>query len=193
LTILLAPFFGFSIPMLPIHLLWINLVTDGFPGLALVAEPAEKNIMQKPPRPPKENLFANGLGVNILFTGLLISAAALFVQWWAVRQGCDLRTQQTMVFTTMCFIQLCNVLSVRSSHFFGISRGLFVNKLMWITILVTVALQLLIVYVPALQLIFKTAFLTSDSMTTIGAVLLVAVFATEMFKYIYYKKKPTRV
>jgi Ca2+-transporting ATPase len=155
LTIFMAPFLGFPIPMLPIHLLWINLVTDGFPGLALVGEPAEKNIMKKNPRPPKENLFAGGLAINIVFTGTIIAIAALFVQWWAVNEGYEIKAQQTMVFTTLCFVQLGNALSVRSFQFGMFSRGVLANRFMWVTIVVTIALQLLIVFVPALQTILK--------------------------------------
>lgn len=80
LTIFFAPLFGLAIPLLPIHILWINLVTDGLPGLALVAEPAEKDIMNRPPRPPKENLFAGGLIPRILLTGTLMAVAAIFIQ-----------------------------------------------------------------------------------------------------------------
>ncbi|HLU90206.1 MAG TPA: cation-translocating P-type ATPase, partial [Cyclobacteriaceae bacterium] len=99
LVIVLAPVMGFVIPLLPIHILWINLVTDGLPGLALVAEPAEKDIMKRPPRPPKENLFAGGLIPRIAVTGLLLAVSALFVQWWVLKEGYDDTTQQTAVFT----------------------------------------------------------------------------------------------
>jgi len=89
LTIFIAPLLGFAMPLLPIHILWINLVTDGLPGLALVAEPAEKNVMRRPPSPPKESLFAGGLALKILFTGGIITIGALAVQCWAVQQGYD--------------------------------------------------------------------------------------------------------
>ena len=75
-TIFLAPFFGLPIPLLPIHILWINLVTDGLPGLALAAEPGEKGIMERPPRHPKESIFAHGLGMHIVWVGLLMGAAS---------------------------------------------------------------------------------------------------------------------
>ena len=74
-TIFLAPLLGLPIPLLPIHILWINLVTDGLPGLALAAEPAERGIMRRPPRPPQESLFAHGMWQHILWVGLLIGGA----------------------------------------------------------------------------------------------------------------------
>ena len=83
LTIFFAPILGLTFPLLPIHILWINLVTDGLPGIALVAEPAEKDIMNRPPRPPKQNLFAGGLILRILLTGTVMAAGAIFIQWWA--------------------------------------------------------------------------------------------------------------
>ncbi|MEP7376867.1 MAG: cation-translocating P-type ATPase [Chitinophagaceae bacterium] len=131
LTIFLSPLLGFSIPLLPIHILWINLVTDGLPGLALVAEPAEKDIMKRPPRPPKENLFAGGLITRILLTGIVMTLTAIFIQWWAVQEGYDVKTQQTMVFTTLCFVQLGNALSVRSVYHSMFSSRIFANRRMW--------------------------------------------------------------
>ena len=103
LVIFFAPIFGFAIPLLPIHILWINLVTDGLPGLALVAEPAEKDIMKRPPRPPRENLFAGGLVPRIIVTGIVLAMAALFIQFWTAGKGYDLRTQQTAVFYNIMF------------------------------------------------------------------------------------------
>lgn len=183
LTIFIAPILGYAIPLLPIHLLWINLVTDGFPGLALVAEPAEKDIMNRSPRPPKENLFADGLIPRILLTGTLIAMASLFVQWWAVGQGYNVKTQQTMVFTTLCFVQLGNALSVRSFYYPIFSSGIFTNKGMWATIVLTVSLQLSIIYIPFLQIIFKTSHIPWMAMTTILVVTFSCIIFIELLKF----------
>ena len=188
LTIFLAPLLGFAIPLLPIHILWINLVTDGLPGLALVAEPAEKDSMARPPRPPKENLFAGGLIQRILLTGIILAIASIFIQWWAVRQGYDVKTQQTMVFTTLCFVQLGNALSVRSVYHSLFSSGIFANKAMWGAIVLTVILQLLIVYLPFLQSIFKTATLAWDAMTAILLITIASVLCIEFLKLMNKRK-----
>lgn len=184
LTIFFAPILGFAIPLLPIHILWINLVTDGLPGLALVAEPAEKDIMTRPPRPPKENLFAGGLIPRILFTGAILATAAIFVQWWVAKQGYDVRTQQTAVFTSLCFVQLVNALSVRSVYHSMFTGGIFANRGMWGAIILTVVLQLLIVYVPFLHPIFKTKTLAWNVMSTILLVTLACALCIELIKYL---------
>lgn len=188
LTIFFAPLLGFAIPLLPIHILWINLVTDGLPGLALVAEPAEKDSMARPPRPPKENLFAGGLIQRILLTGIILAIASIFIQWWAVRQGYDIKTQQTMVFTTLCFVQLGNALSVRSVYHSLFSSGIFANKTMWGAIVLTVILQLLIVYLPFLQSIFKTATLAWNAMTAILLITVASVLCIEFLKLMNKRK-----
>ena len=188
LTIFFAPLLGFAIPLLPIHILWINLVTDGLPGLALVAEPAEKNIMQVPPRPPKENLFAGGLIARILITGTILAIASISIQWWAVLQGYDVKTQQTMVFTTLCFVQLGNALSVRSVYHSIFSSGIFGNRAIWGAILLTVILQLLIIYVPLLQTVFKTAALTFNALAAVIAITIVCVLIIELVKYLNKRK-----
>ncbi len=188
LTIFLAPVLGFAIPLLPIHILWINLVTDGLPGLALVTEPAEKDIMNRAPRPPKENLFAGGLIARIILTGIILTAAALFIQWWAANQEYDIRTQQTMVFTTLCFVQLGNALSVRSVYLSLFSSGIFANKALWGAIVLTVILQLLIVYVPFLHPIFKTTALGWLAMAVILMVTISSVLCIEFLKYLNKRK-----
>ncbi len=192
LTIFFAPVLGFAIPLLPIHILWINLVTDGLPGLALVAEPAEKDIMNQPPRPPKENLFAGGLIPRILITGTILAIASILILWWAAGQGYNVKTRQTMVFTTLCFVQLGNALSVRSAYHSMFSSGLFANKAIWGAIVLTVILQLLIVYVPFLQAIFKTTGLGWQSMSAIIIVTVVCVLLIEILKY-FNRKKNTNI
>ncbi len=184
LVIFLAPVLGFAIPLLPIHILWINLVTDGLPGLALVAERAEKDVMNRPPRPPKENLFAGGLFPRIILTGIVMTASALFVHWWAIRQGFDVRTQQTAVFTVLCLVQLANAHSVRSVYHSLFASDIFANRGMWLTVILTILLQFAIVYIPWLQPVFKTAALTGETLQVIGVVTLVALFALEGIKYV---------
>ncbi|MDQ3017188.1 MAG: cation-translocating P-type ATPase [Bacteroidota bacterium] len=184
MTIFLAPILGFAIPLLPTHILWINLVTDGLPGLALVAEPAEKDIMKRPPIPPKEHLFAGGLIGRILITGSVMTAAALFIQFWAVQHGYEVRMQQSMVFTTLCFVQLGNALSVRMVHQTLFSSKFFSNKRLWLTIGVTIILQLLVVYVPFFQNVFKTESIPWKAMQMILIVILGSLMMFEFIKFL---------
>src|SRR5690606_32555041 len=182
LVIVFAPVLGFAIPLLPIHILWINLVTDGLPGLALVTEPAEKDIMTHPPRPPEENLFAGGLIPRIIVTGVIMTLGALFIQGWCVGEGYDVRTQQTAIFTTLCFVQLGNALSARSTYHSIFSTGIFANRGMWAAIILTVILQLLIVYVPSLDTIFKTTALSWNVMSMVLLVTFLCIIFNEIVK-----------
>ena len=188
LVIFSAPLLGFIIPLLPIHILWINLVTDGLPGLALVAEPAEKDIMNQPPRPPKENLFAGGLIQRIVLSGIIMTVASLFIQWWAEGRGYGADVQHTMVFTTLCFIQLGNALSVRSMYNSLFSVGLFANRAMWGAIALTLVLQAAIVFVPILQPVFKTTALNLNCILMIAIVSLACLLCIELLKFISKKK-----
>ncbi|MCF0040344.1 MULTISPECIES: cation-translocating P-type ATPase [Dyadobacter] len=182
LVIFFAPIIGFAIPLLPIHILWINLVTDGLPGIALVAEPAEKDIMNRPPRPPKENLFAGGLVLRIVLIGIIMTFAALFIQWWCINENYDVKTQQTAVFTTLCFVQLGNALSVRSTYHSIFSRDIFANRGMWGAIILTIMLQMLIVYVPFLDTVFKTTPLSWHIMLIVIITTVVCIILIELVK-----------
>jgi Ca2+-transporting ATPase len=182
-TIFLAPFLGLPIPLLPIHILWINLVTDGLPGLALAAEPAEKGVMQRPPRHPKESIFAHGLGIHIVWVGLLMGAASLFTQAWSIRTGHA--HWQTMVFTVLCLSQMGHVLAIRSEKESLFKQGLFSNKpLLWAFAL-TLGLQMATIYVPALNPVFKTEPLTMNELAltlALSSVVFIAVEIEKMWK-----------
>ena len=154
LTIFLAPFLGLPIPLLPIHILWINLVSDGLPALALTAEPAEPGIMRRPPRTPNESLFANGVWQHMIWVGLLMAGLTLLTQAWAYHSGSA--HWQTMAFTVLVISQLGHVMAIRSEKESLFSIGVFSNRPMAAAVIVTFILQMATIYVPAFNPIFKT-------------------------------------
>lgn len=181
-TIFLAPFFGLPVPLLPIHLLWINLVTDGLPGLSLAAEPAEKNIMQRPPRNPAENIFADGLGVHVIWVGLLLAALTISTQAYAI--FVDDAHWQTMVFTVLCLGQLMHVMAIRSEFHSIFSIGIFSNPRLIVTVVLTFILQLLIIYLPLFNAIFKTRPLTLKELLYCIGTSFIVFIAVEIEKII---------
>ena len=181
-TIFLAPFLGLPMPLLPIHLLWINLVTDGLPGLALARESAESDIMQRPPRRSGESLFSDGIAYHILWVGLLMAGVTLSAQAWAIGRGME--HWQTMVFSILAFAQLGHVLAIRSERRFLYQQGLFSNLPLLGAVMLTVALQLMVIYVPFANRLFKTQPLSgSELLICLGAAAFVFQ-AVEVEKYI---------
>jgi Ca2+-transporting ATPase len=152
--IFLAPMLMLPIPLLPIHILWVNLVTDGLPGLALAAEPAERGIMQRSPRPPTESIFAQGIWQHMLGVGLLLSGLCLGIQAWAISTGHP--NWQTMVFTVLTLGQMAHVMAIRSETEPLWRLGLGTNKPLLGAVLLTFALQMATIYIPFLNPIFKT-------------------------------------
>jgi Ca2+-transporting ATPase len=179
-TIFLAPFLGLPIPLLPIHILWINLVTDGLPGLALAGEDAERNVMQRPPRPPKENIFAHGMWQHILWVGLLMGAVTLLTQAWALHNGSA--HWQSMVFTVLTLSQLGHVLAIRSERESLFSQGVFSNRMLVAALALTFALQMAVLYVPWLNPIFKTAPLSAGELAACLALSSVVFVGVEFEK-----------
>jgi Ca2+-transporting ATPase len=180
-TLFLAPFLGLPIPLLPIHILWINLVTDGLPGLALTAEPREPGVMRRPPRPPDEPILSHGMGWQILWIGLLIGGLSITAQAWAIHASNA--HWQTMVFTVLTLAQLFNVLGIRSTRQSLFRQGLFSNPPLIGAVLLTVGLQVMVIYVPALQPIFKTAPLSGGELLFCFALSSVVLPAVEFEKW----------
>jgi Ca2+-transporting ATPase len=176
-AIFLAPFFGLPIPLLAIQILWVNLLSDGLPGLALAYEPAEANAMRRPPRPPGQSVFADGLGWFVGWVGLLIGALTLGTQAWAIHDG-DAHWQ-TMTFTVLCFTQLGNALAIRSSRESLFTLGLLSNKPILGAVALSVALQLLIIYLPFFNRIFTTSPLTWGELGLTVAISSVVFWAVE--------------
>jgi Ca2+-transporting ATPase len=161
-TIAAAPLFGLPLPLLPIQILWVNLITDGLPGLALAVEPEEKSIMRRAPRPARESVFARGMWQHILWVGLLIGAICIGVQAWGMASGSA--AWQTMVFTALAFCQMYHVLAIRSERESTLAIGAFSNQFLVGAVLLTVLLQLALVYIPALNPIFNTQPLTWEEL-----------------------------
>ena len=181
-TIFLAPLVGLPIPLLPIHILWINLVTDGLPGLALTAEPGEKGIMRRPPRPPRESIFSHGMWQHMVWVGLLMGGVSLATQAWAYHTGSA--HWQTMVFTVLCLSQMGHVLAIRSEKESLFSVGIFSNRWLLGAVALTFALQMATVYVPLLQPIFKTEALSAGELALCIALSSVVFVAVEVEKWL---------
>ena len=180
-TIFLAPFLGLPIPLLPIHILWINLVTDGLPGLALAAERGERNLMQRPPRRPDESIFAHGMWQHIVWVGLSMGAVCLLLQAWSL--GSAGAHWQTVVFTVLCLSQLGHALAIRSERDSTFSVGFLSNPVLLGAVLFTLGLQMATIYVPALNPIFKTEPLAPAELALCLAASTIVFFAVEVEKW----------
>jgi Ca2+-transporting ATPase len=181
-TIFLAPLIGLPMPLLPIHILWINLVTDGLPGLALASEKAEANVMNRPPRPSGESLFAQGIGVHITWVGILMASITLGIQAWAISD--DNAKWQTMVFTVLSLAQLAHVFAIRSEKDFLIQQGIFSNLPLLGAVTLTFFLQLGVIYLPAANKIFHTQPLSLNELLVCLGGAAVLFHAVELEKWI---------
>ncbi|AHJ97826.1 cation-translocating P-type ATPase [Hymenobacter swuensis] len=190
-TLFFAPLFGLPIPLLAIHILWINLITDGLPGLALAYEPSEPNSMKRPPIDPKQTIFADGLGWFIVWVGLLVGGVTIGMQAWAIH-GAGTHWQ-TMTFSVLCFSQLGLAFTVRSRHESAFRIGLFANKPMLGALTLTFGLQLLIIYVPFFNDLFRTEPLTWPELGLTLAVSSVVFWAVEAHKLVSRLREPASV
>lgn len=181
-AIFLAPFFGLPIPLLAIHILWINLVTDGLPGLALAVEPAEADIMKRPPRNPRQSIFSVGMTMHILLVGLIMGLVTLATQAWAIYN--ENAHWQTMAFTVLCFSQMGHVMAIRSEKESIFKIGVFSNKPLLGALLLTVGLQVMIIYIPFFNDIFRTQPLTMFELGITLAVSAIVFWIVEIEKWV---------
>jgi Ca2+-transporting ATPase len=186
-TLFFAPLLGLPVTLLAIHILWINLITDGLPGLALAYEPSEKNSMQRPPVDPRQTIFADGLGWFIMGVGLLVGGLTIGMQAWSIRQG--LPHWQTMAFTVLCFSQLGLALAIRSRRESLFSLGLLSNKPMLGAVALTMALHLLIIYVPFCNALFSTQRLTVAELGITLALSSLVFWAVELQKLLSRRRR----
>jgi Ca2+-transporting ATPase len=152
-TLMLAPLLGLPMPLLPIHILWINLVTDGLPGIALTVEPAESDVMRRPPRPPNENIFARGLGAHVAWIGVLIGAVTLFGAAWSYREGST--HWRTVAFTILAVSQLGHSMGVRSERESIARIGWLSNRPLLLVVVASIAIQIGVLYSPLARALLK--------------------------------------
>ncbi|MEM0543401.1 cation-translocating P-type ATPase [Flavobacterium sp. j3] len=180
-TIFLAPLIGLPIPLLPIHILWINLVTDGLPGLAFASEQAEEDILQRPPRKTDESIFSGGVGVHILWVGLLMGAICIGTQGWAIHAGNE--KWMTMVFTVLSISQMGHAMAIRSEWKSLFNQGVFGNKQLLGAVFLTLGLQIAVIYVPFLQDIFRTQALSAVELLICLSLSSIVFWAVEIEKW----------
>ncbi|BBI34540.1 calcium-translocating P-type ATPase, SERCA-type [Cohnella abietis] len=159
MTMFMAMMAGFPLPLVPIQILWVNLVTDGLPAMALGVDQAESDLMQHKPRSAKENIFARRLGWKIISRGILIGICTLAAFVLALNEGAGHSQQlihaQTVAFATLVMAQLIHVFDCRSSRSI-FHRNMFENKFLVVAVLSSLVLMLLVLYVEPLQPVFKT-------------------------------------
>lgn len=161
--------FGTALPLIPIQILWINLVTDGLPALALGVDPADNNIMDRPPRKNNESIFSRGLGSQIFFSGLLIGISCItaFITTMYLTNG-DVDRARTVTFATMIVAELLYAFESRSEFKSIFEEGFFKNPYLVLAVLSSFALMLLVIYNPFLSSIFKTTTLTFNEWMLVG-------------------------
>lgn len=158
MTMFLAMMAGLPLPLVPIQILWVNLVTDGLPAMALGVDQAEKDLMQQKPRGARENIFARRLGWKIISRGILIGLCTLAAFWIVLKQGDGddaLVKAQTVAFATLVMAQLIHVFDCRSSRSI-FHRNPLQNMYLVLAVLSSLVLMLAVLYIPQLQPIFKT-------------------------------------
>lgn len=178
LTMLAATLLGLPLPLIPLQILWMNLVTDGLPAIALGLDPVERDIMLQKPRRPREGVFARGLLRRILFAGLTISlttlALFLFSLWYYPGQ---VERSRTLAFTVLVFAQLIYAFQCRYERHSIFELGIWGNTYLILAVLLSGAAQVLLLYTPLLSEIFQTVPLTGDDWLLVGLFSVFPLFA----------------
>ncbi|ORX23453.1 ATPase [Thermoanaerobacterium sp. PSU-2] len=185
LVLLVATLAGMPMPLKPIHILWVNLVTDSLPALALGVEPAEKDIMSKKPRPKDENIFSDGLMYRIPIEGIMIGLVSFIAFLLGLRE--NITNARTMAFAVLTFSQLSQAMNARSiKSVFKV--GLFKNKYMVLALLVSIFLQLVVILTP-LNTIFDIKNINIYDWDVVIALSLLPLVIMEIVKATFFKNR----
>ncbi len=181
---------GIVLPLLATQLLWINLVTDGAPALALGLDPASANVMARPPRPRLERVITKRMWIGILFVGAIMAAGTLLVLDACLPGGLihgsgSIPYAQTMAFTTLMLFQVFNVFNARSDNRSAFAN-LFSNKWLWGAVFLALVLQVCVIYVPILQQAFSTVSLDVNDWLVCAAFSSSVLWLRELSKLVKY-------
>ncbi len=185
-VMLMGPFIGMPLALLPLQILWINLVTDGLPGLALAFEPTERDTMSRSPYHPTEDIIDKRMKYHILWVGILMGSISLGVGYYAWKTADPL--WQTMIFTTLTLSQMGHVMAIRSGRESLFTVGVFSNMKLIAAVSLTFVLQLMVIYMPFMQEIFKTIALPIDVLIYCLALSTVVFWGVELEKWIYRRR-----
>ncbi|MCL2522184.1 MAG: calcium-translocating P-type ATPase, PMCA-type [Erysipelotrichales bacterium] len=178
-----------GIPLLPVHLLWINLITDSLPAFALGLEPAEADIMEVPPRQKNESFFARGLGFSIFWQGVMIGGITLYA--YIIGNRINHEVGMTFAFVTLAFTQLFHAFNIKSEKSL-LNRSTLNNKYLFMAFFGGIGLQLALLYVPFLSSIFRLERLTFDQILTciiLSFSVIIICELVKMVKYDFFKRK----
>jgi P-type Ca2+ transporter type 2C len=185
-VMLLGPLLGMPLPLLPLQILWMNLVTDGPPALALGVEPAEKNVMKRPPHSQAAGIFGREMTLFIMIIGILMSVIAIATAWELWRLGDP--AWQTTVFTVLVFTQLAVALESRSDMESIFRLSFLGNRPMAGAILLTAGLQLAVVYAPIGNRIFNTVPMPGTDLAIAVGTALLMILLIETWKLILRRR-----
>ena len=185
-----GPLLGMPLPLLPLQILWMNLVTDGPPALALGIEPGEPTVMSRPPYQPGESVFSRGVGRGIFWGGALMGLVALALGWSYWSQG--LPQWQTVTFTTLTLSQMTLALAARSERESLFSMSVMSNWYLYVAVAISTALQLAVVYFPPAQRLFQTMPLSGRDLAICLAASTLILWAVEIEKF-FLRRRPLSV
>ncbi len=181
LTMFLAMLVGLPVPLLPIQILWVNLVTDGLPAAALGFDPAERDVMKRRPRDPKESIFSHGLAGLILFRGMMIGVTTLTVYVSLLYYTGDIGIARTGAFVTLVLTQLIHVFECKSETRCIFQIPILNNRYLVMAVLCSLTMILSVVYIPALQNIFKTVPLGLNEWLVTGGLSFLTPVVSSLF------------
>ncbi|WKZ17729.1 MAG: HAD-IC family P-type ATPase [Candidatus Jettenia sp. CY-1] len=183
---------GFPIPYIAVQILWLNLVTNGLQDIALAFEPGEKGVLQRPPRHQKEHILTSIMIQRTILMGLVMAAGTVTLYIYHLNKGASLEQARTVALTTMVFFQSYQALNCRSESESIFRKNPLNNPFLFFSMIAALFAHLAVLYVPALQWVFRTVPLTREEWIDIGVITIAIAIAVEIDKLIRGRKRKTK-